>query len=49
MKCLWTDSQTHRDSYRCRRVRREGEGLVVLKEGQKVIIAVGGKVRGVKV
>lgn len=49
MKCLWTDSQTHRDSRRCRRVFRGGEGLVVLEEGEKVVVAVGGEVGRVKV
>ncbi len=49
MKCLWTDSQTRHDSCRCRRACRGGEGLVVLEEGEKVVVAVGGKVRGVQV
>lgn len=57
MKCLWTDSQTRHHSCRSGRVSGEGEeleeeeggGLVVLKEGEKVVAAVGGKVGRVQV
>lgn len=49
MKCLWTDSQAHHDSCGSRSVCRQAEGLVVLKQGEKVVVAVGGKVGGVKV
>lgn len=49
MKCLWTDSQTRHASCRCRSACRGDEGLVVLEEGEKVVVAVGGKVGRVQV
>lgn len=45
VKCLRTDSRAHRG-----RVLWEGAaGLVVLEQGEKVVVAVGGEVRGVEV
>lgn len=45
MKCLRADSRAHRG-----RVLWEGAaGLVVLEQGEKVVVAVGGEVRGVEV
>lgn len=49
MKCLWTDSQTHPDSCRNRKICRGCEELVVLEEGEKVVIAVGRQVGRVQV
>lgn len=35
--------------FRCIRVNSGGEGLVVLEKGEKVVVAVGGKIRRVEV
>lgn len=51
MKCLWTDSQTrHYSRLGARGVLwGGGERLVILEEGEEIVVAVAGEVGGVQV